>query len=297
MNPLRYGIALFFSLTIVTFAIFSFIFLLFAKKIGVNAEVIWPLLLSSALSAAAGTAIIVGTVPIVNHILTTLRRLARLDSLNHPLLVRLQREAPGTFNRAQTIAGFAPQVARAVGADPTLVRIGTYFHDIGKLKNPALFAENNQGSEPRASGMSAEEKMAIFASHLTEGIALASEHRLPQEVVDLIAEHHGTTLVRSLFDTAKKQETRPKETTFRYPGPKPRSMEAVIIMLSDGIEEGLRKTNAQNETEIARVVEAVMQERFDEGQFSLLSIRGGTLQKLRDAYVDTIRAIYRNRSV
>ena len=163
--------------------------------------------------------------------------LLKLANLDHPLLQQLLEKAPGTYNHSIHVANLAEAAARAVNANPHLARVGGYYHDIGKIKNPVYFIENTEGKS-KHEGLSPSMSRLIILSHVKEGIELARKYRLPMVMQDIIEQHHGTTLIRFFYKKAMEQmdEDEVTEETFRYPGPIPQFKEAAIVMMADSVE-------------------------------------------------------------
>ena len=152
-------------------------------------------------------------------------------------------EAPGTYHHSIMVANLAEVAAEEVGANPMLVRVGAYYHDIGKIKRPFFFGENQLGGVNPHDKISPALSTTIIISHVKDGLELAKEYDVPTIVTDMIAQHHGTTLVKYFYYTLKNNSENPdliKEDDFRYPGPKPQTKEAAIIMMADSVEAAVR---------------------------------------------------------
>ena len=175
--------------------------------------------------------------------LVTNMKLLELSNPNNPLLKRLLMEAPGTYHHSVMVANLAEVAAEEVGANPMLVRVGAYYHDVGKIKRPFFFGENQLGGTNPHDKISPTLSTTIIISHVKDGLELAKEYDIPKVVSDMIVQHHGTTLVKYFYYTLKNSSENPdeiREEDFRYPGPKPQSKEAAIIMMADSVEAAVR---------------------------------------------------------
>ncbi|MDR5709581.1 MAG: HDIG domain-containing protein, partial [Armatimonadota bacterium] len=185
----------------------------------------------------------VGALPYLEELfgLVTPIKLLELSDPSHPLLRRLQLEAPGTYHHTVLVANLAEAAAEAVGADALLVRVGTYYHDVGKLRRPAFFAENQLGRTNPHDRLSPSLSALAVAAHVRDGLELARQYRLPKPVMAFIQEHHGTSLIRYFYHRAvERGEGSVDEQTYRYEGPKPQSRETAIVMLADAVEAAIR---------------------------------------------------------
>jgi putative nucleotidyltransferase with HDIG domain len=199
---------------------------------------------------------------------TTDVRLLELGDLNQKLLKRLLVEAPGTHHHSVLTANLAEMAAEAVGANPMLARVAAYYHDIGKLKSPKYFAENEGYDAHRHDHLTPQMSSLVIAAHTKNGVEIAEENRLPGEIVDVIREHHGTTLISFFYQEALKLDDHDilNESDFRYPGPKPHSKVSAIVMLADAVESASRSLEEVNSTSIRSLVERVVRNRLDDGQ-------------------------------
>jgi hypothetical protein len=206
---------------------------------------------------------------------TTDLTLLELAQFNHPLFRMLAVQAPGTYHHSLSMATLAEAAASAVGANEILARVGAYFHDIGKLEKPAYFYENQKGSRNKHDKLSPRMSSLIIGAHVKDGVALAREYGLPEEVIDFIPMHHGTTrmnyfyqkalaLARSDPDETKIDEI--KESDYRYPGPKPRTKETGILMLADAIEASVRTIEDPTPQRIEDAINELIRIRFEEGE-------------------------------
>lgn len=214
-------------------------------------------------------------------------KLLEVSNPNQPLLRKLLVEAPGTYHHSIIVANLAEAAAEAVGADSLLARVGGFYHDIGKLKRPYFFIDNQFGQANPHDKISPHLSALIITSHIKDGVQLAEEHRLPSRIIDFIREHHGTTLVSYFYSLAaengKKREYL-EEEDFRYEGPKPQSKETALVMLADSCEAAVRSISAPTAGKIEGMVRRLIKERLNDGQLDQSDLT------LRD--LDTVARIF-----
>lgn len=205
------------------------------------------------------------------NVMTNITLMEFMDP-NNKLLRRLVQEAPGTYQHSLIIGTLAEASALSIGANGLFCRVASLYHDVGKLVNPSCFTENQHKEFSVHSLLSPYESTQVILSHVSEGVSLASEHHLPKPFVDIIREHHGTSRVYYFYRKAVKEMdddvSRVDETLFRYSGPKPRSKESAIIMICDTVEAASRSLEEVNEETVAQLVERLVDDRIDDGQFS-----------------------------
>ena len=198
--------------------------------------------------------------------------LLELGDGSHPLLQELVRRAPGTYTHSMTVATLAEAAAEAIGANPLLARVGSYFHDVGKMLKPQYFIENQAG-ENRHDTLEPALSTLVIIGHIKDGLALARQYGLPRPVVDFVEQHHGTTLVEYFYREAVRmqeetgQPATELEVSFRYPGPKPQNRETGIVMLSDAAESSSRAMKDPNPNSLRKLVHDLLMKRLLEGQF------------------------------
>lgn len=216
---------------------------------------------------------------------------------DHPLLRQLQIQAPGTYQHSVVLANLVEAAASSIGADALMVRAGAYFHDVGKTVRPAFFIENQLGAGNPHDGLEPADSARIIIDHVTDGVALARKHRLPDRLVDFVREHHGDTRVEYFYRRAMEADpgTAVDEARYRYPGPRPRSRETAILMLADGAEATVRATEAGDLEAIDAVVAKVIQARLAAGQLDDSGLSLGDLQHIRASFVETLRGMYHPR--
>ena len=227
--------------------------------------------------------------------------LIELGDPAHPLLQELIRRAPGTYNHSITVASLAEAAAEAIGARGLLVRVGAYFHDIGKMLKPGYFAENQgQGDNRHRSLVPAMSTLVIIA-HVKDGADLARQSKIPEPIIDFIQQHHGTTLVEYFYRQASESKkanpdgSEVDESSFRYPGPKPQTKEAGILMLADAVESASRVLVEPTPSRIESLVEDISRKRLLDGQFDECGLTLEEVRKIGDSLVKSLTAVYHGR--
>lgn len=259
--------------------------LLMTLSYGLMANQSWTQLATAAIGATISAILSVisaiGIMPLFELIFNTVSplRLIELSQPGHALLKRLFVEAPGTSQHSMMVANLADSAAEAIGANAMIARVGAYYHDIGKLENPMMFAENQLGANPHDE-LTPEESLEIIRRHPEDGVKLARRYRLPQPVLRIIEEHHGTTVVSYFYHKAKelaeqKGETPPAEDDYCYRTPLPSSRESAIVMLADSTEATMKALQAEDLQEAEKVIRNVIRTKVEQDQLknSHLSFR------------------------
>lgn len=231
--------------------------------------------------------------------LTTDITLLELSDRNHPLLKELFMKAPGTFNHSMMMGNLAEKAADAIGANSILVRVGCYFHDIGKMMKPEYFIENQFDRFNRHELLKPSVSAKIIIAHVKEGVDLAKKYKLPQKIIDFIPQHHGTTLVSFFYDKAMNQTNLFKESvedeTYRYPGPKPQTKEAGIIMLADTVEAMTRTLDDRSANKIEKTIDDIIKTRFMEGELDECELTLKDLTMIKQSFLQVLMASYHSR--
>lgn len=245
-----------------------------------------------------------GLLPFIEQVLDvqTDISLLELGDVSHPLLQELVRRAPGTYNHSINVASIAESAAESIGANGLLVRVGAYFHDIGKMLKPQYFIENQSDGNRHEALLPAMSTLIIIA-HVKDGADLARQrqHRLPQTIIDFILQHHGTTLVEYFFSQANRQsEEDPDagevdEGSYRYPGPKPQTREAAVLMLADGVESASRSLQDPAPARIESLVNDIAMKKLMDGQFDECGITLKELRTVQDSLIKSLTAMYHSR--
>ena len=235
-----------------------------------------------------------------------------LSDLNHPLLKRMTIEAPGTYHHSLVVARLSEAAAESVGANESMCRVASYFHDIGKLNKPQYFIENINPDENPHNDLTPTMSALIIVAHVKDGIDLALKHNLNDEIISVIREHHGTTLVQYFYHRAKEQrrefERRVEEgnanaddapvverKTFRYPGPKPQTRESAIISLADGVESASRSLAKPTPQKVQQLIDEITQSRVEQGQLDACGLTLVDLARIRKSFYSTLCSMMHNR--
>ncbi len=228
--------------------------------------------------------------------LATPGKLLELSNPNHPLLRRLLLEAPGTYHHSIIVANLAESAAEAIGANPLLARVGAYFHDIGKMKRPVYFKENQMGEDPHQM-TNPFVSSAILIAHTTDGLALAQSYRLPHEIQDIIVEHHGDTPVIYFYQKAMEEsdDQLVDIDDFRYDGQRPRSKESAIIMLADTVEAAVRSMPDPTPKTIHANIEKLVSNKILDGQLSQAPITLSDIDKISEAFATVLNGVFHER--
>jgi putative nucleotidyltransferase with HDIG domain len=229
--------------------------------------------------------------------------LLELSDVSHPLLKEFVSRAPGTYNHSISVATIGEAAADRIGANGLLVRVGAYFHDIGKMLKPNYFIENmSSESDSRHEHLAPAMSTLIIIGHVKDGSDLARRHHLPQPIIDFIEQHHGTTLVEYFFHEATKQadqqpdhKTNAEESSFRYPGPKPMSREAGVMMLADAVESASRTLVDPTPKRIESLVHEITLKRLMDGQFDDSSLTLSEIHVIEESLVKSLTGIYHGR--
>lgn len=226
----------------------------------------------------------------------TYLKLLEWSDLNRPLLRRLAVEAPGTWAHTLSMANLVESASRAVGANALLARVGTYYHDIGKLVKPGYFVENQAGGRNPHDKLKPAASAAIIRSHVREGVTLAEQYKVPRSVRAFITEHHGTSPISYFLEKARERDATVNQSgEFSYPGPTPRSVETAICMLADGTEAATRVLSDPTEARIRAVVEIIVRSRIDEGQLRHAPITLQQLEVVKSEFVRVLSAMRHGR--
>jgi|688.fasta_scaffold38056_4 putative nucleotidyltransferase with HDIG domain len=227
--------------------------------------------------------------------------LLELSDMSHPLLRQLAQRAPGTYNHSISVAALAESAAEAIGAHGLLVRVGACFHDIGKMFKPNYFVENQLPGANRHDTLQPAMSTLVIIAHVKDGADLARQHSIPQRVIDFIEQHHGTTLVEYFYRQATKKSEESEdgeeisETSFRYPGPKPQTREAAVLMISDAVESASRALVEPTSSRIQNLVDQIAMKKLLDGQFDECGLTLRELDTIKMSLVKSLNAIYHGR--
>ena len=274
------------------------------------------------MTAGLGTGIItgiavVGLLPILESLFkrTTDITLLELLDYNHPLLRRMQLEAPGTYHHSLVVAQLSENASNVIGANPLLARVCALFHDIGKTGNPSFFGENIRDRTGAHDGVTPTESARIIKQHVADGVELAQKHNLPRAVVDAIQQHHGTTLVRYFYERAVEQSRSPfpsknvppstsrlpasaspvGEAAFRYDGPRPQFKESAVVSLADGVEAASRSLRTATPEALRELIDRIVRERIAEGQLDEAPLTFDEITKIKNSFQFTLLNMLHSR--
>ncbi len=271
-----------------------FIGLVFSSEIKtVLLSALWPVL-----AGGISAVLCVGTLPVWEAVFDVLTptKLLEITNPNQPLLRRLAIEAPGTHHHSIVVANLAESGAQAIGADIMLTRAGAYYHDVGKLAAPEAYTENqDEKLKSFHSMLLPAESAAIIRMHPTEGYELAQKYKLPKEICNIILEHHGTTLVGYFYAKALEMFDDVNRADFMYPGPKPRSKEAAIIMLADSAEAAVRSLPDKSPECVREKINQILNDRISDGQFDECDISMLELRKLAAEFTQALSGVHHSR--
>jgi putative nucleotidyltransferase with HDIG domain len=247
--------------------------------------------------------LVTGLLPFIEKLFDVLTDLSLLEigDPSHPLLQELVRRAPGTYNHSINVASLAEAAAETIGAQGLLVRVGAYFHDIGKMLKPGYFVENQGIAGNRHESLLPAMSTLIIIAHIKDGADLARQHHLPQPIIDFIQQHHGTTLVEYFYQRAsERSEADPHgaevdESSFRYPGPKPQTKEAAVLMLADAAESASRTLVDPTPGRIEGLVHELALKRLLDGQFEECGLTLSELAAVEESLIKSLTAVYHGR--
>ena len=285
----RVGINTFFAM-LVPLAVFYFFNLISLAEIEESIAQV-------AINSSFSVLIILALLPLFESLFsrTTNIKLVELSDFNSPLLKRLMEEAPGTYHHSLMTASIAGNAAEAIGENALLARVCAYYHDIGKLKNPEYFIENqNRGKNPH-DDISPSMSGLVLISHVKDGVALAKEYNIDKVISDAINQHHGTSLIQYFYYKALEKDSNINEQDFRYPGQKPTTKIAAILMIADSVEAISRTLKETSAGKLKETVERVINNKFADGQFSDCPITLKDLFEISESVTNSLCSIYHAR--
>jgi len=232
--------------------------------------------------------------------ITTPLQLVELTRPTHPLAKKLLLDAPGTYHHSLIVGNLSERAAHLVGADPLLVRVAALHHDVGKSLHPYFFVENQPSGENYHQQLDARTSAQIIIGHVQESLELGRKYHFPQAVLDIIAQHHGTSSVGLgyFYQQARKEgNVQVNETDFRYPGPRPQSKEAAIVMLADGVEAAVRAAGSSSDSESERVIRKLTNDRLVSGEFSECDLTLREIEIICNAFIEVLHGVFHPRLV
>ena len=268
---------------------------------------------AAAVSAGLASVVAVGSFAVLGNVfgLLTVFQLLELANPSQPLLRRLLVETPGTYHHALMVGNLAERAAETIGADPLITRVAAYYHDVGKLANPAAFIENQAGGENVHDELEPDESTQILKQHVADGIDIAYKARLPKSLIAFIPQHHGTAIMSYFHAKAREEAAAPfggltteegkkaadtiDPRRYRHAGPKPQSREAALLMLADGVEASVRSLSSRDEPAIRSMVARIISERLEDGQFDECDLTLRDLNRAQEAFVSQLLGMYHQR--
>lgn len=267
-------------------------------------QLAWEAVRHASFTVLAGI-ILAGLLPLVEYVFDVQTDMSLLligDATSHALLRQLAQRAPGTFNHSITVAVIAEAAADSIGANGLLTRVGAHFHDIGKMFKPNYFIENQSHGVNCHDALQPAMSTLVIIAHVKDGADLARQHKLPKSIIDFIEQHHGTTLVEYFFkQAAKKSEetsagsSQVLEATFRYPGPKPQTLEAAVLMIADAVESASRTLVEPTPAKLQNLIEAIAMKKLTDGQFDECGLTLAQLNVIKTSVLKTLTSIYHHR--
>ncbi len=248
------------------------------------------------ISAFISAVLLIGSLPIFESVFNVLTdsKLLELSDPKNALLKKLAMEAPGTYHHSMLVANLAENAAEAVGANGLLARVGSYYHDIGKLRRPLYFSENQQGNNPH-DNLEPKVSASIILSHPKDGLRFANQYKLPKEICDIIEQHHGTTIAAYFFEQAKCSGNETDIEDYRYDGSKPIAKEAAIVMLADTIEAAIRAMISKTDVELKEKIDKLVNMKMREGQLNECNLTFHELSIIKRTFFDSYKGITHTR--
>ena len=258
-------------------------------------------LAAGTVNAALAVFLAVGSFAMLGHLfgIMTVFQLLELANPSSRLLRRLLMETPGTYHHSVMVGNLAERAAETIGADPLMARVAAYYHDIGKMKSPLAFIENQAGAHNIHDDLTPEASARIIAGHVRDGIDLGYEYGLPVQIIGFIPQHHGTSVMSYFYGKALRELAGDEEAAardrYRYPGPKPQSREAAILMLADGVEASVRSLEEKDEVSIRAMVNRIVDARVDDGQLDDAELTLRNISQIKEAFVQQLLGMYHSR--
>ena len=249
------------------------------------------------LSAVLATVLTIGMLPFFETGLGILSdtRLLSLSSPNQPLLRKLLVEAPGTYHHSIMVANLSEAACESIGANGLLARVAAYYHDLGKTMRPHYFIENQMGKKNPHDYLDPYQSAEIILQHPSDSAKLLKQEKMPQEIIDVALQHHGTSLLKYFYYKAKEMHTLVKEEDFRYEGPRPKTKEAAIVSLCDSVEAAVRSLENPEQQKIEEIVSAIFYDRINDGQLNESSLTLSELDTVKSVICETLKGIYHSR--
>lgn len=256
--------------------------------------------LFASISGIMVAAVVSLMLPVIEYLfgITTDISLIELLDLEQPLMRNLMITAPGTYYHSVIVGSLAEAAAEAVGANPLLARVTAYYHDIGKMKMPDYFVENQKGAPSRHEKLTPHMSSMIIISHVKEGVELAKQYKLPRSVIDIIQQHHGTSLIAFFYQKALEQQTAdgiPSQANYRYPGPKPQTRVAALVMMADAVEAASHALTDPTPARIVALVEKIINNIFLDGQIDECELTLKDISEIKKRFTYILTSIFHRR--
>ena len=244
--------------------------------------------------------IVIGLLPVFEYIFSLITNitLLELSDFSHPLLKELTIKAPGTYQHSMLVGNLAEEACNAIGANALLARVGSYYHDVGKIEKAEYFVENKSGTISKHDGLSPSMSALIITNHVKDGADLARKYKLNKAVVDFIRQHHGSSIIYYFYQKAlekTKEDDELKEEEFRYHGSKPQSKEVAIVLLADSVEASSRILSDPTPARIKGLVQKIINNKFIDGQLDDCDLTLKDLNKISDSFVRVLTAVFHTR--
>ena len=273
----------------------------FFLKWGLGLDITWNLLMGNLLLCAFWSSLVIAILPLWETLFEVVSplRFLELSHPSQPLLKRLQLEAPGTYHHVIMVGTLAEAAADQLKMNGLLVKAGAYYHDIGKLKRPNFFVENQLAGENVHDGMAPALSALVIISHVKDGVEIAEQYKVPRVLHAFIEEHHGTTTLSYFYRKALEQDGDVVEDSFRYPGPRPQSRETALVMLADSVEAAVkaRKKPFASAKELTQLVEEVVGVKIMGRQLEDVDFTMSDLAQIKSSFAETLRSMYQSREV
>jgi hypothetical protein len=264
---------------------------------GLDATGVAQLASAGVVNAALSVVLAIGGFAVLGNVfgILTVFQMLELANPSNRLLRRVLLETPGTYHHSVMVGNLAERAAETIGADPLLARVAAYYHDIGKMKNPLAFIENQAGGPNIHDDLNPETSARIIAAHVRDGVDLAQEYRLPPQIAAFIPQHHGTSVMGYFHGKALEASEEADADRYRYPGPKPQSREAAIVMLADGVEASVRSLPQKEDAEIREMVDRIVDGRLADGQLDDSDLTLRDVERIRGSFVEQLLGMYHQR--
>ena len=252
------------------------------------------------ISGIISSFIVIGLLPVFEYLfnLITNITLLELSDLSHPILKKLTMKAPGTYHHSILVGNLAEEACNAIGANSLLARVGSYYHDIGKIEKAEYFVENETGTASKHEKLTPSMSALIITNHTKDGVELGRKHKLNNAVVDFIGQHHGTSLIYYFYQRAlekAKSEKTLKEEEFRYPGPRPQTKETAIVLLADSVEASSRMLSDPTPARIRGLVQKIINNKFIDSQLDECDLTLKDLNKIAESFVRVLTGVFHTR--